>query len=621
MSDEIITRRLRVNEVDLLVQLNNHQCASFYRKNFLHHRAWVERMISEVASGLRVAIIANAFDHPNLQLQFDTDVTALPLGSVILTRGAYSNEVELKNLLVRKSGREADIAHALFSYAKTFSEKRGFRRIIAVVPMADNASLRHYLDFGFRIEAPSERWYGEGSQSMGLYQMSLQLDPAYVGDPYDLLVLAPWILKTRFGFSVERTIEVPKSDETGSQLFAIKFETVSPRSGDSSYESLKGNACISVEPPDAEDLLKHLDLIKEEVCFLFGPQMPSAVLEYAKEHRIRLFLAEEIAHLSKSARVEPLEKSEVGGLLTFLRRRYSDSLKLHAGSAFYVVRSGLGRYIPNDGIIVFASEDLTQARQTFHIFGYAQVIPRPVLLPPESILAEWPQNYVLWTRTEFELYFKGLFANENPNRDVCLLELGNITMFHEPFDATRLVMQEGLHPAHLRERSTDVYVSSHFTEALTREVDEGRVKTFSPTEAQQSYASSLLAIIRALDDSKYGRLDETHRLIEQIRSNVSGLLKAAEPKVEFIAIAQHLTHEFTRRIESLAKEITGVTGSERYTGPERDREISRLASEAERMLGLLPVPTRKEPGFAELEDYLSRIRNHFPGSSLDGSRV
>jgi ribosomal protein S18 acetylase RimI-like enzyme len=613
MSDAIIARRLRVNEVHLLELLNDHECATFYWKNFLHHGAWVERMVSEVASGLRVAIIANASEHPSLHLLFDTDMTALPLGSVILTRGAYSNEVELKNLIVRKGDREAEVAQALLSHSIAFSEKRGFRRIIAVVPIADSASLRHYLDFGFRIEAPSERWYGAGSQSMGLYQMSLQLDPAYVGDPYDLLVLTTWILKTRFGFSVQPPVEVAKSDETGSQLFTINFEAASRPSSASSYQALRGNACIAVDPPDAETLLEHLGSIGEDVCFLFGPEIPSAVLAYAKEHRIRVIGADELNRLCESPRNETLERSEVGGLLTFLRRRYSDSLKLHAGSAAYVVRSGLGRYIPNDGIIVFASEDVTQARATFQIFGYAQIASPPLLLRPESVLNGWPKNYVLWTRTEFELYFRGLFANENPNRDVCLLELEKITMFHEPFDATHLVMQEGLDPVHLRERSTDVYVSSHFTEALIREVDEGRAKAFAPTGEQQSYASSLLAIIQALDESKYGHLHETHRLIEHIRSKVSSLLKAAEPKVEFIAIAHHLTEEFKRRIDLLMRELTGVTGSERYTGPEKDREISRLASEAERILGLLPPPIRNESGFEELQAYLTRIRERFPG--------
>jgi hypothetical protein len=649
MTARIFARRLRIHEATQILDLNQSPAGTIFRESFAHHDTWVRRLLREVASGIRVVFVATTHEHPKLFASLPDfpagDVNRnLPLGCVALKRGAYSHEVELKNFLIQKTEDEPEVAKVLLSKAKLFCEKRGFRRLITLLPEEDKAAIRHHIDFGFRIEAPSERAYGREGTGIGLYQMSLQLTPTYVGDPFDLPMMAKWILKTCYNFSQgdNALTEDPKS---GASILSIKFTAAKPSHIGSEYRTtenstissgrgsrktdnendlpaLSGNAVVIQGQLDSAFVADYLEKCAEDLCMIFTLEETAPIQRVCRKRRITNIGPKLLSKIcgERSGNIKSPEL--VRGLITFLGKRYADQLKLHDGKAAYVLRSGLGEFVlsSNDDkdeeqvrLLVFASEETAQSTgATFPVYGYARVTAQPQPWHPEEILNSWPKDLLLLTSIEFEHYVNGLFANESSNSTLLLIQIDEIKMFDSPFDGASALRREGLDPITVHERSMDVYIGSDFTHDLLAATTSGSLRLFEASRSDTECARVLRSIMKTVDKAaSQSQETEAYGLIESIREEFGKLADNINESGVFLSLTAKLHASYISRLEKQMGSIVELNAASRFTSLDREKEISRLCEEATEVLKMLPESTLQLPGAKSLATYLQHVRDNF----------
>ena len=173
---------------------------NLYKRHFSRHSNWVDKVISEIKNGKRVAYGAYiaSFNggrgaQPRLKL----------VGSVILKKKSYSGIVEAKGLYVLEEVPNRDEAYSeLLEKAEEFTAKVGSTLLVTYVPSNEV----HLIDIlhknGFYINEVKISPFKSGEY---LYTLVKNVQPNYVGDPYDRVEIARWLIEKCYGFEIKDT--------------------------------------------------------------------------------------------------------------------------------------------------------------------------------------------------------------------------------------------------------------------------------------------------------------------------------------------------------------------------------------------------------------------------------
>jgi len=612
----IQARRLSVKELDVVAELNRGPAGQPYVSRFEEHLAWVARTLEQLATGESVAFGAFETEIGQPQWKWAENASA-PIGTLILKRSLFSHHLEQKNLLICTKIKSFDTARALLGKAKEFAERHGFRRITTEIPSDDAEQIRQHIDINFKIEGSSAPLLGRKGTPIPLYRMSLDLEPAYVGDPFDLCSLASWFLRNQHGYSVE---DEPRSLVIEYQhLFVLSFKIPSDLRREKPIRGITCSMLVVEEIINENAIIQELGKLRDDICMLFADDIPDALEEHCKTTRVRCIRRAEVHTLGVKAQPsikQAIKRQAVRGILTYLGEKYVNAISFREDDVAFILRSGIGRYVwdedsddGDDRLVIFYSDQPGTAR--LPIVGYGHMREKPVNLPAETLFDSENRHIsekLLWSRAEYNYYMGQIFAKEKRRNTVCLAKLEDVTVFSKPIDGLALLVEEGTYITSLPEDFGDIYVGAHAVKTIVERVKAGEVQVFHPSQEGRKYAllaKELIHIVETVRDDS--RALEAHSFIDRVQTCLAGFVKASEVPTYAQELFRTLKESFVRDIlEKSVQSIQKSLQNRRFTQPEIDEAV-RIS--AERILYMFEVypDLDKDRDYAQWKDFCRRV--------------
>jgi len=448
MPDKCLIRRIRKGEIEELIRIQSE--AAEINKFFHHHKEWFDKAINEIRGNNRIAFGAfRTFLDKKSHHSFDKLVS-----SVIVKKGEYSNQLELKNLVFNSKSYEnyteyskekiqqigTDIKKQLVEKVASFCERRGYESLETEIPSIFDDDISVLISCGFKVLSLREK-YGEGKQ---VNVLEKRLGQIYQGDPFDLNKMIEWAAKHYFPFKESDYKEAYFYKDTSFLMSSLHF-SIPPKSNQKQllFESekdlvtIKGEFTIDLFNDNLDTLIEDPTQFFSEnsdLKYLVSNIESSELVEKCNDNKIKFLssgLLKKVLGSDKSSLKIPFRKSDVAGIITLLEPKYLKSFEKFKGEFVYFLLSGLGSslsYLDEEShVIVFyapPSEDFIGG-----FWGYAE-IEFIHSKPYEEAYKYFPEHLGKIISEEDLLFYKTYSENEK----VIILKCKNFVSFENPIN-------------------------------------------------------------------------------------------------------------------------------------------------------------------------------------------
>jgi hypothetical protein len=448
MQDKCLIRRIRKGEIEELVRIQSE--ATEFNKFFHHHKEWFEKAINEIRGNNRIAFGAfRTFIDEKSQSKIDELVC-----SVIVKKGEYSNELELKNLIFNSKSYERytsysskkirqvgiDIKKQLIDKVASFCERRGYESLETEIPSIFDDDISILISCGFKVLSIREK-YGEGKY---VNVLEKRLGQIYQGDPFDLNKMIEWAAKHYFPFKQNNYREAYFFNDTSLLISSLHF-SISPKYTQTQLLSQSEKDLVTIEGEFTIDLFNdNLDTLtkdptqffsrKSDLKYLVSNNESIELIEKCNKNKIKLLstnLLKRILGDDKSSLKIPFNKDDVAGIITLLEPKYLKDFEEFNGEFIYFLLSGLGSslsYLDDESHILVFYAPLNE----YFIggfWGYAEIESIHSKLYEEAY-KYFPEHLGKIISEEDLLFYKTYSENEK----VIILRCKNFIPFDKPVD-------------------------------------------------------------------------------------------------------------------------------------------------------------------------------------------
>lgn len=358
-----LVRRLRRSEQGALEELCNSDTrwASYFRD----HKSWLKRALSDVSGPGRAV-----FGHFSPIID-STDSATLRLDAcVFLKPSDFDNSAELKNLVVRSGtgttghgGSFAEIARPLLHKAIRYCQAREIDKLEMELPQNEHMIISLMLEIGFRVAALRERYLP--GQSVCVLEKTI--GETYNADPFDLRMLARWLLRASLPSRITDEVPLELLGE-GSAVPCLLFEgyPIHPafsKENPKGYEKRVRGSLVIFDEGEATD--ESVASLVATVSLDYGPlryvladgfsPASKTLLEAKGFTLLEMNEVREIAGGVRSSLSIPMEKSEVGGVITILEEEFVREYSRHEQFVYYLL-SGLGSNLDESKVVARLDE-------------------------------------------------------------------------------------------------------------------------------------------------------------------------------------------------------------------------------------------------------------------------
>jgi hypothetical protein len=334
------------------------------------HPRWVQRAISEIRLGHRLAF--GSF----LRLGSRYGSRNEFLGSIVVKRGTYTDEIELKNFVIsetllrrcgesyfREQGNPAaadsfrsapctvvlrKAREHLLDHVISFCQHRGFRRIECELPAGVTSDISLLLQRDFVIKEFRENRYRVGDL---LYVLKRHLLNDYLGDPVDIANLAQWYVQSELGKAPKWNIEDLYT--SGRLLLGTRPEVDTPQGEGDCLVSI--NCFVDEGTEHSQAGLRDSLSESADVNLIFTRSSTNIQNRLGRSGAgpdiTKPTVIKQVTHaaLLQRAKIPPVRvprPEDVGGIVLHITEWEQQLLSARSGlNCSYRVLSGLGRYV------------------------------------------------------------------------------------------------------------------------------------------------------------------------------------------------------------------------------------------------------------------------------------
>jgi|GEM_PF-6818166 len=422
----MITRRIRRSEQDLLKTLCEKE--THWDKYFHQHKAWLNDALQDVNNRNRV--VYGVFDPKNEEGDFINNKNLI--GCIFLKHSKFDSCIEFKNVILPSYNFESNTkaqnaALLLIENAVRFCEVRNVLKIEIDLPHDEHHLISVFLSKNFKIVALRDKY----SSGKPICTLERSIGEKYYGDPFDGMKMAYWLLRCYIPCEI---IEVSDAFECNKISFTSKPITKVFSKKDSIGHSKLINGTMWVI--EEEDSIEEINLIIEQTrseplsILLAVFDLPEEVKKKLNKNGIIYFDKTdlfEIAGGKKSSLSIPLDKQDIGGVITVLEQDQILDYAVKKDLTYYLL-SGLhdGIDIDDDNEYIIAIYCANWYDKGPGIVGVAIINGFDRQYFHEILQAEIPENSAL---SKDDLSFYQTFSS---NEKVGIVELQQFRLFETP---------------------------------------------------------------------------------------------------------------------------------------------------------------------------------------------
>ena len=358
------------------------------------HLKWLKKATEDIQNQSRVGF--GVYYRPS---EPGADPKERIVGSVIVKMNEYSSIIEIKNIFIYEANlrrlkqaphdvlivttdddydRECNqIRLDLIKKVERFCQKRGFYTIEIELNDSDEPKISVFRSKGYQVLATLPSKASSNNKDNYVYFLRKELQPSYIGDPYDYDMVAEWYLETIWGFSNLKSEEVtPLNGQIQFSRFSFLFIPNSVKTRTISLQPMKGICAIT------EDDVYSKKLNDAQLTKIYGgdfsiklliaahPQPQTSKVDKLKavcEHKgIHLITREELfSTLGELFRQNTtLKKEDIRGLLLEVDAEFKLVAQQCRTNFIYPMLNGIGSSLTT--LLPHKSED-----EDFYLFYYS----------------------------------------------------------------------------------------------------------------------------------------------------------------------------------------------------------------------------------------------------------
>lgn len=408
-----LVRRLRPSDSGDLRALC--EADTRFSRHFREHRLWLDRALADLAQPGRT--VFGAFSPTPVggggqSYQLDACIFFKP--------SEFDDSAELKNLVVRPEGPDhkvpsltdpptfQSLARLVIEKAVRHCEVRQIRKLEIELPQEEHDSISLFLKLGFRVAALRERYFP------GQYVCVLEktVGEIYLADPFETQKLAKWLLQAILPCRTISEGLLELDEDNHIHQFLFEAQPVHPAfdaEGRKGYEKrLRGSLIVLEEEECTDEMVQQIvestSFKDGQLRFVLAPELSGLARKLLAENGITSFELKgdliDIAGGERSSLSIPLQRADIGGVVTVLEMERIIEYSKHSEGFVYYLLADMGRslldiekpllmvYCPSwrdgSGGIVAAAEIHELAEAPFE--GVVDYYPNiPSALTPEDL--------------------------------------------------------------------------------------------------------------------------------------------------------------------------------------------------------------------------------------------
>lgn len=448
-----LIRRIRKGEIEKLIEIQSE--AKEINDFFNNHTEWLDKALEEIIGNNRIAF--GAFQ-TFVDEKSQTNSNEL-ISSVIVKKGEFSNQLELKNLVFNQKPYqkytnfdledikeiEKDVKRQLIEKVTNFCERRGYESLETEFPSIFNDDISILLSCGFQVLSIREK-YGTGKY---VNVLEKKLGEIYQGDPFDLNRMIEWGARHFFPFKKKDYREAYFSDDSSLLLITSLCFSISPKfsqtkllsESNKDLVSIKGEFTIDLFNENIDPLLKnpeHFFSPTSDLKYLVSDKNSEALTEICEQNKIKFLSLELLKKMfggNKSSLKIPFNKNDVAGIITLLEPEHIKNFEKFDGEFVYFLLSGLGSSLSHLDdelhILIFYAPPNEDFKGGF--WGYADI--ESIHITTYEKANEFYPDHVGRIISEEDLIF---YKTYSENEKVIVLKCINFVSFDIPIDPEKI---------------------------------------------------------------------------------------------------------------------------------------------------------------------------------------
>jgi len=311
-----------------------------FTEHYPNHKKWLDNALKEVSEGIRLAY---GILKP-ITIDGQPELKIIGVGIVKITEPF----AELKSLFLKKESRHKEQHYGSLLYENIEKKllKRGLTKIITDVPYKNKSTSWFLIKHGFQINGLIER-YKKGDLN---YMLSKDVNPHYIGDPFDWYSLVTWFLENIYRFDIYKSKEIDEK----TLLLSFNLNTNKINSV-SSLEAIKGLSLVydgTIDNDNIETICSFMQEKDATICSVVAKKFKEDIRTKFIKRRILPLDQNQVYDLSRYNKPS-FEKDRIRGIIVEIRHTYFERIKDDEDYFVYFKGPGIGKYSKEGDKILF----------------------------------------------------------------------------------------------------------------------------------------------------------------------------------------------------------------------------------------------------------------------------
>ena len=349
MLDHRLYRRLRKSDETALRDLC--ELDRRWSQYFPDHHVWLDRAIQDLTGVGRAAF---GFFTPVPNPSAGGFSSRLD-GCIFLKVSEYDDSAELKNLVLRHEGDPHEMAENLKAAERLIDrttrhcEAREITKLEIELPQNERTYTSLFIDQGFSLAATRKKYF----PGQVVCILEKKIGETYTADPFNPVQVGRWLLRAILPCIIGPN--EPFHLNNHNFVPCIHFKLPSPNAAFTVTDSVEYNWMMILDEPDLCDEDNIRQIIESpkrkegQLHYVLAHSLSPKMQSLLKNNGINSFQMRElkaIAGGNRSSLNIPMQRDDVGGILTVLEQERIKEYAEHRDGFVYYLMNGIGDAIP-----------------------------------------------------------------------------------------------------------------------------------------------------------------------------------------------------------------------------------------------------------------------------------